>query len=74
MYYFVDQQGVIDNYIQCSNKPRKTILCSHMFYLKPAQNVMVTIQYRIGLLPKWKEIQSAVDKKILSFSTKPIDS
>lgn len=71
IYYRVSQQGQVEAFIECHNVKHAAAPCTHSFILPKAQNVMVDISYRIGLLPHWREIQQAVTKLILSFEVKP---
>lgn len=67
-YFHINEQGIVDTHISCSNSKFLSALCFHRFML-PSKNAWVEIHYRIGLLPHWHEIQSSVNKLILSFIT-----
>jgi hypothetical protein len=71
VYHHVDAQGRIDAFIACHNVKHDAALCEHSFILPTAKNTMVSVDYRIGLLPQWSEIQEAVAQVILSFTIKP---
>jgi hypothetical protein len=76
IYHHVDAQGHIDTLIECHNVKHDAALCEHSFILPTAKNTMVSVDYRIGLLPQWGEIQKTVSQVILNFGIKPnkIDS
>jgi hypothetical protein len=71
IYYHVDVHGKVDTYIKCSNIKHNAAPCNQEFILNSAKNTMVSVHYRIGLLPKWREIQASVTQVILSFAVDP---
>jgi hypothetical protein len=68
IYHHVDDHGKVDTYIKCHNVKHSAAQCEQKFILIPAKNTMVSVSYRIGLLPQWREIQAAVTKVILGFA------
>lgn len=68
IYYHADAHGKVDTYIKCSNIKHNAALCEQNFILNSAKNTMVSVLYRIGLLPQWREIQAAVTQVILGFA------
>lgn len=70
IYYHINTQGQIDSYIRCNNIQHAAAQCSHQFIVKGLKNTMVGVDYRIGFLSQWKEIQTKVSALILSFAVK----
>jgi len=70
IYYHINTQGQIDSYIKCNNIRHAAAQCSHEFLIKGFKNTMVGVDYRVGFLPHWKEIQTKVSELILSFAVK----
>jgi hypothetical protein len=68
IYYHVDDYGKVDTYIECSNIKHNAAPCNQDFILNSAKNTMISVHYRIGLLPKWREIQTSVTQVILNFA------
>ncbi len=71
IYYHINQQGNIDAYIRCQNIKHGAAPCNHFFILPTAKHTMIKVHYRIGFLPKWREIQDSVGKAILGFAVDP---
>jgi hypothetical protein len=71
IYYHINQLGKMDTYIWCSNIKHQAAPCEHYFVLPRAKNTLIEVGYRIGLLPKWREIQDSVGKTILDFAGDP---
>jgi hypothetical protein len=71
IYYHINQQGNIDAYIRCQNINHDAAPCDHYFILPTVKNTMIEVNYRIGLLPQWHEIQESVGKTILGFAVDP---
>lgn len=68
IYYHIDEQGKVDAYIRCDNIKHQATPCGHHFILPKAKSTMVNVHYRIGLLPRWREIQEAVGNTVLGFA------
>jgi hypothetical protein len=62
-----DQNGRVDAYISCSNRPHQAAPCSHDFSMEPYMKAHVYVSYRRGLLPQWQQIQSSVAQLIKNF-------
>jgi hypothetical protein len=71
IYYHIDNKEKVDVYIKCDNIRHDAAPCNHHFILPTAKNTMIKVHYRIGLLPKWREIQDSVGKAILGFAVDP---
>jgi len=71
IYYHSDNNGKINAYIKCGNIKHDAAPCDHYFILPTTQDTMIEVNYRIGLLPKWREIQDSVGKAILGFAVNP---
>jgi hypothetical protein len=71
IYYHINQKGNIDAYIRCQNIKHDAAPCDHYFILPTVKNTMIEVNYRIGLLPQWREIQDSVGKAILGFAVDP---
>lgn len=71
IYYHINQQGNIDAYIRCQNIKHDAAPCDHYFILPTVKNTMIEVNYRIGLLQQWHEIQDSVGKAILGFAVDP---
>jgi hypothetical protein len=67
IYFHRDQDGNVDTYIECSNVSHAAGECRLEFNLQPAMRAIVSVSFRKGLLPHWKEIQSSVAQVILGF-------
>ncbi len=57
-------------YIVCSNRKIESAPCRHYFSLEPKIHAEVSIRYRRGLLPDWREIQRGIQKIINDFESK----
>ena len=68
IYLHIDETGQIDNFIKCSNVRHEAAPCNQSFLIDNFKNTMVEVDYRIGFLPHWQEIQSAVTNRIKSFA------
>ena len=56
-----------DAYITCPNRMRDADKCEHRFTLAPTMEVLVSVKYRKGLLPHWRDIQARLTETLLSF-------
>lgn len=67
IYVHRDKNGLVDTYIECSNKTHSSARCKQYFNLRPAMRIHVWVNYRKDLLPQWREIQASVTQVILGF-------
>lgn len=67
IYIHRDKNGRVDTYIECSNRTHAAAPCEQYFNLRPDMRIQVSVGYRKGLLPQWREIQSSVTQVILGF-------
>lgn len=68
------ENGRIDAFITCSNRPHEAAPCRHDFSMEPEMKVQVYVTYRRGLLADWHDIQESVRRVILGFAVKPPSS
>jgi hypothetical protein len=61
------KDGVVNALIRCSNMNHEAAPCKHRFDLAPEMRVNVSVNYRKGLLPYWREIQDGVTRVLLDF-------
>lgn len=66
-YYYRDENGRITTYIECSNMKHEAAQCQQRFNLSPIMKAHVRVNYRKGLLPHWREVQSSVSQVIVGF-------
>jgi hypothetical protein len=71
IYHHIDAHGNVDTYMKCSNVRHDAAPCRQAFVLPIVKNTIVTVGYRIGLLPQWREIQDTVTQVILGFAVNP---
>jgi hypothetical protein len=71
IYFHRNQDGKADAYIECSNVMHAAAPCKLKFNMAPAMHVNVSVSFRKGLLPHWKEIQPSVTEVILGFRVNP---
>ena len=67
LYNHKAENGKIDTYIKCPNMMRDADKCDHDFILDPSMKVWVSVSYRKGLLPHWRDIQARLTQTLLSF-------
>ncbi len=70
-YHYLNSKGYADTFIQCHNVKHSAAVCKQQFILKSVKNTKVSVNYRIGFLPQWREIQEAISKVILGFAIAP---
>lgn len=68
IYHHLDTKRQVDALIKCHNVKHDAALCEHSFALPYVENTLITVDYRIGLLPQWREIQDTVAQVILGFA------
>jgi hypothetical protein len=71
VYYVADKEGHVSTLIKCSNVRHAAAPCTQTFSLEPTIKARVSVSYRIGLLPHWREIQQSVSQVVLGFRTSP---
>lgn len=71
LYYYRNESGQVDSYIECGNMAHSADRCKLFFNLKPDMRIRVWVNFRRELLPHWREIQSSVSKVILGFRVNP---
>jgi hypothetical protein len=59
--------GRVDTYIRCSNRPHEAAPCQQSFSMESSMQAAVDINYRRGLLPQWRQIQTDVSRLIWTF-------
>jgi hypothetical protein len=64
--HYVDGNGV-DAYIDCHNSNHDAAPCKHRFDLGPGMKTSISVMYRKGLLPHWREIEDGVIQVVLGF-------
>lgn len=69
VYYVTDKEGHVSTLIKCSNVHHAAAPCTQTFSLEPAIKARVSVSYRVGLLPHWREIQQSVSQIVLGFRT-----
>lgn len=69
LYVMRDGQGHVLTVIRCDNRWTNPD-CSHDFSMEPTMKAAITVRYRRGLLPHWKEIQANVSQLITGFTVK----
>lgn len=67
LYVLRDARGRVLTVIQCDNRWTNPD-CSHDFSMEPTMKAAISVRYRRGLLPHWKEIQTNVSQLIAGFA------
>jgi hypothetical protein len=73
IYFHYTEDGEVDTYIECGNIEHEAIGCDEEFLLTPEMKVRVTVHFRRGLLPHWREIKEGVSRTLLGFRVNPAD-
>lgn len=71
IYFHRNREGTADAYIECSNVEHAAAPCELKFNILPEIRMQVSVHFRKGLLPQWREIQSSVKQVILGFRVDP---
>ena len=61
------EDGKVDAFIVCSNRPHQAAPCSHSFSLEPYAKAEISVIYRRGMLAQWQEIQRQVTAQLAGF-------
>jgi hypothetical protein len=69
LFVLRDAGGRVVTAIACANRSRNPT-CQHDFSMEPTMKAAITVRYRRGMLPQWKEIQTNVSQLIESFALK----
>lgn len=67
LYVLRNAQGRVLTVIRCDNRSINPD-CSHDFSMEPTMKAAISVRYRRGLLPEWKEIQANVSQIIAGFA------
>lgn len=71
IYFYRNQDGKVDAYLECSNMLHEAATCKLRFNMLPVMRAHVSVRFRKGLLPDWRKIQSSVTEVILGFRMNP---
>lgn len=71
VYVHRGQDGQADAYIECSNAEHAAAPCQLRFNLAPAMLANISVNFRVGMLQHWKQIQSSITEVVLGFRANP---
>lgn len=67
LYIYHDDSGAVEAFVPCSAAANFMTPCTKVFDMPEDMKSEMSVQFRVGLLGKWKEIKKPVSDVVMGF-------